>query len=108
MAEAHSDGARSRKIALECERRCSVAQDAARVRNAALDREAMPSRPWGRGWRAAGVFFSRGGSGLRPPKGYGLPMRTTSYGPQAGEGVWLEILTNEPGMSMKTKDRHSE
>ena len=59
----------------------------------------QPSPPWGRGWTAAGVFFSRGGPGLRPPtrrqkaalgrraKGYGCSGRTARYGPQAGEGV---------------------
>jgi len=36
---------------------------------------------------AAGAFFSRSGSGLRPPKGYGRSGHATGYGPQAGEGV---------------------
>jgi hypothetical protein len=34
-----------------------------------------------------GVFISRRGPGLRPPKGYGRSGRTPRYGPQAGEGV---------------------
>jgi len=46
-----------------------------------------PSPPWGRGWTAAGVLFSRGGLGLRPPKGYGRSGGTARYDPQAGEGV---------------------
>jgi len=47
----------------------------------------QPSPPWGRGWTAARVFFSGGGPGLRPLKGYGRPGRSNSYGSQAGEGV---------------------
>ncbi len=43
--------------------------------------------PSGRGWTAAGIFFSPGGPGLRPPKGYWRSGPTARYGPQAGEGV---------------------
>ena len=41
-----------------------------------------------RGERVArcGVFTSRSGSGLRPPKGYAQSAYSVGYGPRAGEG----------------------
>jgi hypothetical protein len=41
--------------------------------------------PWGEGGPPP-AFFSRGGPGLRPPKGYARSGQTIRYGPQAGEG----------------------
>jgi len=55
----------------------------------------FPSPPWGKGWPVASVFFSRGGSGLRPPKGYGGSGRTACYYPQAGEGVLATGVRNQ-------------
>ena len=46
-----------------------------------------PSPPWEKGRTAAGVFFSPGGPGLRPPKGYGRSAPTACYSPHAGERV---------------------
>jgi hypothetical protein len=43
--------------------------------------------PLGERVARAGAFFSRRGTGLRPPKGYARSARTARYGPQAGEGV---------------------
>ena len=52
--------------------------------------------PLGRGWPAAGVFFSRGGPGLRPPKGNRRAVNNIGFGPQAGEGVaaWPTCVEN--------------
>ncbi len=41
----------------------------------------------GRGWTAAGVFTSRRGTGLRPPKGRLGTVNDLGFGPQAGEGL---------------------
>jgi hypothetical protein len=49
----------------------------------------------GRGDRD-GAFSSRRGTGLRPPKDYGRSGGTARYGPQAGEGVPVE-LAGPPG-----------
>jgi hypothetical protein len=45
------------------------------------------ARVGGRGWTAAGVLFSRGGPGLRPPKGNRRAVNNIGFGPQAGEGM---------------------
>jgi hypothetical protein len=50
-------------------------------------RKTGPSPPWGRGWTAAGAFFSRGGPGLHPPKRKRRAVNNIGFGPQAGEGV---------------------
>ncbi len=48
----------------------------------------------GRGWTAAGVFTSRGGTGLRPPEGHLGAVNDFSFGPQAGEGsVWSKLMS---------------
>ena len=48
----------------------------------------FPLAPLGeRAWTAAGVFTSRGRTGLRPPKGYRRTRKGLGFGPQAGEGV---------------------
>jgi hypothetical protein len=73
-----------------------------------------------------GVLTGRRGSGLRPPKGYAHRGRTIGCGPQSGEGslpsYQLSALSyqisvasapeakskrNEPGMSMKRKEKRS-
>ena len=43
--------------------------------------------PLGEWVARTGAFFSRRGTGLRPPKGYWRSGRAARYGPQAGEGV---------------------
>ena len=52
-----------------------------------VDLNLLPSPPWGRGWTATGAFSSRGGPGLRPPKGKRRAVNNIGFGPQAGEGV---------------------
>jgi len=44
-----------------------------------------------------GVFTSRRGSGLCPPKGNGGERSTTRYGPQAGEGVLVRYFQGSEG-----------
>ena len=53
-----------------------------------------------------GVFLSRGGPGLRPPKDYGRSGRTARYGPQVGEGVLFWYTAPNTG-ECKTNCRDS-
>jgi hypothetical protein len=48
--------------------------------------------PWGRGWTANGAFSSRGGPGLRPPKGKRRAVNNIGFAPPAGEGVTGEQI----------------
>ena len=49
--------------------------------------ENLALSPLGERVACDGVFFSRRGTGLRPPKGHRRSGLSASYGPQAGEGV---------------------
>jgi len=50
------------------------------------------------------AFASRRGPGLRSPKGLGHPGRTAGYGPQAGEWITAQSITdNGPQTGNKEK-----
>jgi hypothetical protein len=65
----------------------------------------MPLSPLGERVGHPGVFFSRGGPGLRPPKGYGCSGRTARYGPQAGVPGKLPFVKNYAGQDAKQGPR---
>jgi hypothetical protein len=56
-------------------------------------------RPTNPGNLLPGAFISRGGMGLRPPKGNCRAVNNGGFGPQTGEGVALEQVERETSLT---------